>query len=85
MYGVYDKNDDEILIFKNEKQVLEKYLKVKIQDILTTYSIYTDGFEIAVYETSAGANGCLYKAPLKEFLESFTVEDDGFIIRNINY
>lgn len=78
MYGVYDKNDDEMYVMPESKvwQFLSDNSKV-----FRTYNVVTDGETVKVIEDSAGPNGTLSEMSINDFFYGF--EDEGWIIRPV--
>lgn len=83
MYGLYDKNNDEIYVMS--KIEVWEYLKNNISDYFQNYSILTDGEMVKIYEPSMGANGKLGDVSIDEFFRGFGEnEDNAIIIRPIS-
>ncbi len=78
MYGLYNQCDDEMFLMTIEE--VWRYLQDKTP-VFQSYSVFTDGQTVKVYESSAGANGKLSEQSINEFFAGF--EEEGLIIRPI--
>lgn len=77
MFGVYNRDDDEMYLMSKEQ--VWKYLQ-KNSPLFQNYSVVTNGETVIVSESSAGANGKLSEQALEDFYYEF---EDWLIIRPI--